>query len=298
VVSSEANARVAALAQADIQAANEEFRVVGARPIALNLAAVAGLITDSIGTVRLGHKQLSVMNRKPEVFKRGLGLFVKRHEAKIKRMLFQANEIASLDLFTIWQEVLHQVSLVEVDINPALQGAGEAPANGVELGRLVALDPAEMDRKQGVCPIPLYDFDPGEIEAFHAGNSIETAQDILRRHQILQYFFPSPDHAVLGLVARGAPQLQSYADVVEQLPAFGHPLSRNEIIDPASAVRDVVDALKARGYVAEGEFGVELTPAGKTVRYGVQFKPRESVFAKIARIVSVKIDLNVRDLFK
>jgi hypothetical protein len=272
--------------------------VVGARPIALNLAAVAGLITDSIGTVRLGHKQFGVMTRKPEVFKRGLGRFVKQNEARIKRMLFQANEIAALDLFTVWQEVLHQVSLVEVDFNETLPAGDSASNTDVELGRLVALDPADMDRRQGVCPIPLYDFDQGEIDVFHAGNSIESAQEVLRRHQILQYFFPSPDHAALGLIAHGSPRSEVVETVVEKLPALGHPLSTNEIVDPATEMEQVLEALRDRGYVAEGEFGIELTPAGRTVRSSVQYKPRESIFAKIARVFSVKIDLNVRDLFK
>ncbi len=298
LVSSEADARIAALAQADIQSAAREYRVVGARPIALNLAAVASLITDSIGTVRLGQKQFSMMKRKPEVFKRALGLFAKRHEARIKRMLFQANEIAELNLFTVWQEVLHQVSLVEVDVNDSFADGEKAEVHDVELGRLIALDPAESDRRQGVCPIPLYDFDPGDIEVFHSGNSIEAAKDVLRHHQILQYFFPSPDHTALGLVGCLTADSQDVETTIKELPAFGHPLSPNELVDPAVQVRDVIDALKDSGYVAEGEFGVEITPTGRTVRYGVQFKPRESIFAKIARLITVKIDLNLGDLLK
>lgn len=298
IVSSEPSARVAALAQADIQGSLGKLRVVMARPIALNLAAVASVLTDSLGTVRLGQRELALAQQRPKVFERAMKRFVRKNENLVKRLLFQANQIAELDLLTVWQEVLQQISLVDFEPNADLMTEESLPDYDVELGRIVALDPAEHDRRQGVCSVPLYDFQYEEIEIFHRGRDIEAAKEILRRHQLIQYFFPTPDHVALGLVGRDRQPEARIAATVGSLPHMGHPLAKNEIVDPVLEVAEVIQALKDKGYVAEGEFGVEITSEGRKVRQTVQFKPREGIFAKIARVLSVKIDLNLRDLFK
>ncbi len=46
-----------------------------------------------------------------------------------------------------------------------------------------------------------------------------------------------------------------------------------------------------------GRIRDELTEAGRVVRSTVKYRPREGIFSKIARIVSVKVDLSLKDLF-
>jgi len=48
--------------------------------------------------------------------------------------------------------------------------------------------------------------------------------------------------------------------------------------------------------VVEGEFGLELTSSGKTIRSSVKFRPKESLISKIINQFSIKIDL--KSLFR
>ena len=63
-------------------------------------------------------------------------------------------------------------------------------------------------------------------------------------------------------------------------------------------IHDVVETLQESGFLVEGEFGIELTEDGKSVRSTVRFKPKEGLIQKISRIFSVNVDLSLSDLFK
>jgi hypothetical protein len=58
-----------------------------------------------------------------------------------------------------------------------------------------------------------------------------------------------------------------------------------------------MEQLKAGGYAVEGEFTMELTEEGKAVRQTVKIRPSEGLLQKLSRLMSVKVDLNLRDLF-
>lgn len=78
---------------------------------------------------------------------------------------------------------------------------------------------------------------------------------------------------------------------------MGHPFGGLEIVQEGRDLNQVIENLKAQGLAVEGEFGIELTEAGRVVRSTVAYRPREGIFSKIARIVSVKVDLSLKDLF-
>jgi hypothetical protein len=298
LISSEPSGRVAALAQGDVQSAHRDVKVVVARPITVNLAGVARLFTDSIGTVRIGQKQLQMARDKPDAYKRAMERLLRRQLPRLKQLLFQANEIADLNVLVIWQEVMEQIALVDFAANPDLPDAKKQVDRDLELGRLIALDPAEHDRRQGICSIPLYDFTPGEATSFHRGADIEAARDALRRLQVLQYFFPAPDHVALGLIHHSPQTSSAAAATVARLPDLGHPLGPAELVDPSGELLAQVDGLRERGFIVQGEIGLEITDAGRSVRRSVRFTPREGLFAKISHVLQIKIDLTLRDLFR
>ena len=43
---------------------------------------------------------------------------------------------------------------------------------------------------------------------------------------------------------------------------------------------------------------MEISPTGSAVRSEVKFRPREGVIEKLSRIVSLKVDFNLKDIFK
>ena len=77
----------------------------------------------------------------------------------------------------------------------------------------------------------------------------------------------------------------------------GHRITGNELLSEVDQLPEIVEQLKDCGYVVEGEFANELTEEGKTFRRSVSFRPSESLFHKLARLFSVKVNLNIRDLF-
>jgi hypothetical protein len=224
--------------------------------------------------------------------------FIRKHESLVRRLLFQPNEIAELRLLAIWQEVLQQISFVDFEPSADLTSMEALPDYDVELGRIIALDPAEHDRRQGVCSVPLYDFLDHEADVFHRGRDIDAAQSILRNHHLFQYFFPTPDHVALGLIGRESRSEGHVASTIASLPGMGHPLAGNELVEPFLNAIDTISALKEKGLVVEGELGVEITPNGRTVRQSVQFRPREGIFAKIARVLSIKVNISPSDFLK
>ncbi|HZD12403.1 MAG TPA: hypothetical protein VE177_02660, partial [Candidatus Binatus sp.] len=132
-----------------------------------------------------------------------------------------------------------------------------------------------------------------------ANNSTDAVREILIRHQIFQYFFPPADQIVLAAADRGSPV--TTASILNQLnyaPGAGHPLAPNEIVDPKANILDLVDALQKKGFLVEGRTDIEISDSGQAVRAEVKFGPHEGVMQKLSRIISIKLDLSLKDVFK
>jgi hypothetical protein len=305
IISGESDARSAALAHGDIQAAMPSLKVMMARPIAVNLGAAAQTLSELLGRVSLGQQDLEWLskNMKPENHEE-IGKQIGLRLAKHGWAMIEPWSIASLNPLAVWKEIVQQLSFVELEIvtkqeNEAQGGATpQKQLPTIRFPKLVGLDPAEVDRILGVCSVPLYGFSSGDVGIFHSGRDIEAARGVLRRHGILQYFFPSADQLALGL----SEQLSSTpAEIVERLartPEVGHPFGELEIIEPGVRLIDTISALQEFGLLVEGEAGVEITETGKTMRAQVRFKPREGLLTRLANILSVKVDLSLKDLFK
>jgi hypothetical protein len=197
--------------------------------------------------------------------------------------------------------MLQQLGMVEMSRGTEL-GRGEAGAGSTEktaafnLDKLMAADPTEMDRKLGICPVPLYELPPEELELLQRGTDVDAVRDLLRRRHLLQFFFPAADHVVLGLVDRGIKTASQAVNELLTLPDLGHPFGPAEIAREVSSLTDIVDALQECGMVVQTDLAVELTPTGKSVRLAVSARPRESLISKLLNRISVNIDL--KDLFR
>ena len=200
---------------------------------------------------------------------------------------------AVVDQLSAWQDAIQQFSHVVINWREGMSPDG-LPTSTVDLAPLVALDPAAADRTVGNCPIPLYDFEADDAEVLHAGNDVSAVRDVLRRRSILQYFYPPPDQLVLGFAEGGTPA-ERLSEAIAQAPVTGHPLGDLELLPSNTRLEDVIDGLHDRGLVVEGEVGYELSEEGKSVRAAIRFKPREGFLKKLSRILSVKLDANLKD---
>jgi hypothetical protein len=93
VISAEPDARSAALAQADIQAAVPEVRVVVARPVAVDMAQLAHGVASIFGAPEFGAEQLQVFEdqeRANELLEPALGPAVRQFAQAIGPMGFAA----------------------------------------------------------------------------------------------------------------------------------------------------------------------------------------------------------------
>ncbi len=294
IVSGDADGRSAALAQADLERAFLGWHLIYARPILISIARAAAALSAYFGkaTVTIGDlKSFSGGGEVQEDTKR-------RTEMVAKDVIFPALgafDRASVDVVAAIQDGISQLSRLEFLGSSAAQDDPDAVV--LRLGQLAALDPAEVDRRLGVCSIPLYEFTDAEAEVLCSAEDIEHCRAVLTSKQIIQYFFPPPDHLALGLIEKGALSPAQVAEGVARAPILGHPFGPNELVRCGVELAGIVDSLRERGYIAEGEISTELTTAGEAVRQSVRFRPREGVLARLARVVSVKIDLSLGDLF-
>ena len=163
---------------------------------------------------------------------------------------------------------------------------------------MTAIDSAEADRRLGVCPIPLYDFSEADYELLLSGKDIDELQAQLKALGIYQYFFPAPDQLLLGLADNRVTEDGSLVLAAEEAPTHGHLLGAPELFQDNATLLETLEELKGAGYVADAEFGVEITDKGRAVRQNIKIRPRESLISKIAKIISVKLDISAKDIFK
>jgi hypothetical protein len=291
VISGEHDARAAAMAQADIQSALKSVQVIVARPIAINLARASQAITSVIGKPVLGNKELEMINEggvhsdaiKLVMEKAGIA-FAMAFPSLLPNIMQAIQQLSKLKL--------EDFQTTDKDISKS-SDSGKENSGGftIYLDELNKYDPAAQDLKFGICPFPLYDFSTDEVDILLTGNDLDAARELLRHHDLLQYFYPAADQVALGLVDRGVGKPSELLEQLEQAPALGHPYGSSEITTTAKSFGEVIDELVERKLIVEGEVSLETTPEGETIRQTVKFKPREGLLSKLLNRVEVKIDL-------
>ncbi len=304
IISGEGDARSAVLAQADIQTALPQTCILMARPVAVNLGQAAKMLCDMIGGMQIGPAELTWMKDHQAEFQENLKHVVDIEQ--VQRVLISPLLTARLNVVGAIKEAVHQLSLIEfqetegssgIQINSETAGPSQdKQIPTFNLKQLSLLDPAEADRRLGVCTIPLYKLSEPEVGVLQADSSAEEVRDVLRAHGVLQYFFPPPDHLALGIADGCRLTPRELSERLSLIPGYGHPFGPQEILDTSIPVVATVDALRERGFLVEGEFAVELSQGGQQCRATVKFQPREGLLAKLSRLFSMKVDLRLRDL--
>lgn len=287
MISAEHDARAAALAQADIQSAFPSLKVLVARPVALDLSTSARALTSSLGRSMIGTEDLKDQELlesalRPSMERLGLAFALSASSA-LAHVLEAIQQLAKL-------------KFISDDGTPAASKTGDNRPI-LDLSGLNEWDPTEMDRRYGVCPIPLFEFEPEEIEKVLLSKNIDEVRNLLQRHDLLQYFFPPADQLALGIIERGS--VVNPSQVIDQIlkaPQIGHPLGELEVAPSETSLTEIVDALRDRNLVVDGEVTLELTNEGRAIRQVIRYKPREGFLSKLLNRFEIKLDL--KDLFK
>ncbi|HEX8846528.1 MAG TPA: hypothetical protein VF791_17910 [Pyrinomonadaceae bacterium] len=138
------------------------------------------------------------------------------------------------------------------------------------------------DRRAGLCYLSIAGYASDEIELLSKGADIEAVRETFRRHNLLQYFFPAPDHLALGLVESGRVHLlHQLIDQLVRTPDAGHPFGPPELMKSFYSFTEMVKELQNLGLVTEDERDLKLTDKGSEARAAVRGWPREGLLYKI-----------------
>jgi hypothetical protein len=283
VISGEHDARTAAMAQVDIQAALRDLQVVVARPVALDFTLFAKTLVSMLGRDTFSTEELAKLKDNSDKITEAVA-------DVLKPVLAPLETIGKIPLNALaqWMHALQQLAY----INFTLEGEGTQQVKGtVNLRRLADLDPVERDNFYGVCAVPLYSFEADDVDFLNGNPNLDDVRQILKRYDLLQYFFPAPDQLALGLVDRGSTSPTSLLDEILVTPNMGHPHGQMELLPPETRLVDVVDALQERGLLVQGELGLEVGPQGRHIRTSLRFKPREGLLSKIINRFKFSVDL-------
>jgi hypothetical protein len=188
VISGESDARSAALAHGDIQAAMPSLKMMMARPVAANLGEVARIASEMLGRVSVGQREFQWLSEHQDTLQEQTKQITEHLLERAKKFTLDPFSIASLNFVAVWKDIIQQLSLIEIETQPQTGGLSEEAAKmqapTFHLTKLIALDPAEADRRLGVCSIPLYEFGPEDVEIIQTGADVEAVREILRRHDI------------------------------------------------------------------------------------------------------------------
>lgn len=287
----EQDARILAMAQTDIAGRLKDYNVLMVRPVPINLSKTFTHISLLLGSNIMSLKDLSEGNKDGSDDD-----IVNKNKEQIESIFkgispqIEIIQKTSLNLVPIFKELVHQLSHLKF-----IQDLEDKDQFEVDFGQILGFNPLVFDNAAGVCPLPFYNFTLDEAESFLKPKNIEENIQILKKHNIYQFFYPPADSLALGLIESKPDKESNIIKTVSEVPLIGHPFGENEIID-ANKIDDIVEALKDKGLAVEGEIGMTITKEGVERRAIVKFSPRESIFKRISNMISIKVDFNLKDL--
>lgn len=294
LISPEGDPRVAAMVQADIQAADRSIQILTARAIVHDVTAFGRIIAGFAGKTEVSREEMweAIYAQGSEVVRR----------SELLRE-FTGDEPDHIPIEGMLQQLLQQMMLggppeqspflAERTQNPTIP---ELANSKIDVSVMDNIDILAGDREAGICPLPFVQMSDSSLELLIRGTAVDAVADLLEAEGIAQYFFPTPDHVALGLIEREPVSRQTIHDQLLEVPALGHPYSLPEVLPEGTPLTHVIDVLKEKKLVVEGEISLEVTPEGQSVRSTVRFKPRESLFSKLINRFTINFDL--KDLFR
>ena len=293
VISAAGDARMAALAHADLQTAFNPIRVILARPVVIDLPTAAAHLSRMIGRTTLSSADLSAIPGAPDqkAVQEAMQPYIDSLGELAKQWFDNAAGVQDIGFVIGFLQFVDQMRLVKFDSSEGrLQ---------IDLSGLVASSSTASDEDFGICPVPLHSFTGDEMETISAGRSTDEIVGILRRQGIYQYFFPPADQLALGLADRTTATASQLMGALGSAPKLGHPFGENEVLPASLRVAEILDALMDRKLLVAGEVDVKVSQQGETLRAKVKFGPRESVVSKVINRFNVNLDLKaIFDQFK
>ena len=191
VVAAEADPRMAALVQIDVQASMPDTRVLVARPIAIDVSMIARSILEPFNIHEVdfarARKFMEELQRQGENETKALvapladgatanipKIFENVALPAIGQIVSVINQSATLP----WQEIWDFFSKT-------------AESGKIDLRAFLARDTLASDLQAGVCPIPLYQFTEDDFELFRDGRRIDECRERMKSIGIYPVFFPA-----------------------------------------------------------------------------------------------------------
>lgn len=291
LISSDPNPRVAALAQIDIEQSMPDYRVLVARPIAFDVPEIFKRILAESGTATIN---ISQQLKAIEKFERKQ----KKSRDAVMDKLFRSKGIEIMldaikhSLVPLNKEIVTIVEqLSNLDWSNVLGTLkGEQSNATIDLSAFASIDTAQIDRKLGICPIPIYEFLQEDMEILKS-DDIDSVTSLLLRKGIYQYFYPSTDELALGLVDGGVSTAPDLRTGFMKTNAAGH-LIREPNFSGAKEVLALIDSLKERGMAVEVEGTLQIADAGAEFRATVKSKPMEGLIFKYFRQITNRFGFN------
>lgn len=291
VVSAEFNPRVAALMRIDIQSTMPDTRVLVARPVPLDIAHIARkLFTTAAGFIDF-QKIIEFKNdivEKPQESINGkygsilVPLINSITSTPVPPMSFAIQLIQQSSLLN-WEKLIKG----DADASIKLQNA---------VVDILSMDNMAADIQHGICPIPTYEFQDSDWDLFGEAGDRDAAVNRLKELKVHQYFFPPADTLAMGVMDHGLSSSQQVASATTLAEAEGHRVTKSDLVPDATTVPEVLEELKSKGYVAEGEFSYELTEAGESLRKSIKVRPAEGLISKLISKLNFNVDVSTKDL--
>ncbi len=302
LVSAEYNPRIAALMRVDVQATMPDVKVLVARPLAVDIAhTVRKVFGDQSGNLDVSKMaELAALLAMGEIGQDTLRATYGPPLAPF----FHAIGRSQLPMLSHILNGIQQAAFIDWEglslaNGPAEQSGGVIRIAEFFLSQFQALDNLAEDRKQGICPVPTYQFSDQDWETLLQATRIEEIQERLKAIGVYQYFFPPKDTLTLGLIDRGLNTVELVERGLNLAQRDGHQLSPNTIISEVADIPDIMEALRAKGLTLEAEFESEcLSADGQKIRSTLRVRPEEGLIEKISRVFSVKMDLSLKDFLK
>lgn len=300
IVSAEASPRMAALMQVDVQASMPGSRVLVARPVALDLVQIARKVVEPLGLSEIdigrGRAWISELQARQGAGQDAVTELAPEMDGALVGALNPFSSIGMPAMPQILGLIMQAERLPWSDIGKLFS---ETAATGtLDLRSLMATDNLAADLAAGVCPVPLYELSETDVDMFISGTRLDDARQRLVELGIYQYFFPSPDQLALGLVDEGINRIARVAEVTGIAPQLGHPFGAAELMPTTTDMIETVAQLKALGYVADGEHGIEISESGRVVRSTLKFRPREGLLTKLINRISLSASVSPGDFLK
>lgn len=290
LVSEVGDARSAALAQADVQAALSDLKVIVVRPILVSVGRAIEILASSVGAPVLTGDYIASLpstvrgDTQEEMDAAWLPLLGPSLEA----VGGWVQNARGMEAFRVRPHLIQAVEQLA-----KIRFRQDGDSFSIDLTGVLS-DPDGIDDTQlGICGVPVYEMTSEELETIHVGTDRDAIEGILSAHGVLQFFFPPADSMALGFIDRSAGSQTQIIEMVRESPSVGHPHGSLDLVPTGTALTEMIDALTERGLVIEGEIGHELTPDGEAARAAVRFKAREGLISKLVNRFNVKLDITI-----